>query len=85
MEINEVSQMEDGDFAMETCLTRTLPPALTLEHGLERIKEAVEKLKLNPPPPSSSSSTSSGFFRFQVLYSKFCLRFVVIRRVVFGG
>ncbi|XP_062111267.1 protein PHYLLO, chloroplastic isoform X2 [Humulus lupulus] len=62
MEINEILEMEDGEFEMETCITRTLPPALTLDHGLDRIKEAVENLKLNPPP----TSASSGFFRFQV-------------------
>ncbi|XP_024934015.3 protein PHYLLO, chloroplastic isoform X2 [Ziziphus jujuba] len=60
MEIGKDSGMEDGDFVVETCITRTLPPALTLEKGLESIKDAVQKLKLNPP------STSSGFFRFQV-------------------
>nr|XP_048328904.1 uncharacterized protein LOC125422253 [Ziziphus jujuba var. spinosa] len=37
----------------------TLPPELTLEKGLESIKHAVGKLKLNPP------STSNGFFRSQ--------------------
>ncbi|KAM6548265.1 hypothetical protein CsatB_019941 [Cannabis sativa] len=62
MEINDILEMEDGEFEIETCITRTLPPALTLDQGLDRIKEAVEKLKLNPPP----SSTSSGVFRFQV-------------------
>lgn len=61
LEIGEVPGMEDGDFVVETCITRTLPPALTLEKGLESITEAVEKLKLNPP------GASSGFFRFQVL------------------
>ena len=62
MEISEISEMDDGDFAMETCITRTLPPALTLEQGIERIKKAVENLKLNP----LFSSASTGFFRFQV-------------------
>ncbi|PON76783.1 Enolase N-terminal domain-like [Trema orientale] len=61
MDFSEISEMEDGDFEMETCIIRTLPPAITLEQGIERIKEAMENLKLNPP-----SSTSSGFFRFQV-------------------
>ncbi|PON74619.1 Menaquinone biosynthesis protein MenD [Parasponia andersonii] len=61
MEISEISGMEDGDFEMETCIIRTLPPAITLEQGIERIKEAMENLKLNP-----HSFTSTGFFRFQV-------------------
>ncbi|EXB44935.1 Protein PHYLLO [Morus notabilis] len=60
VEVSEVSEMEDGDLAVETCITRALPPALTLEQGIEKIREAVEDLKLNPP------STSSGFLRFQV-------------------
>lgn len=47
----------------ETCITRTLPPALTLELGLQKIKSAVNELKLNPP------QSSSGMFRFQVLVS----------------
>ena len=60
VEVGEVLQMEDGDLAVETCITRALPPAVTLEQGIERIRETVEDLKLNPP------STSSGFLRFQV-------------------
>nr|POF02706.1 isoform 2 of protein phyllo, chloroplastic [Quercus suber] len=60
VEIGESSEVVDGDLAFETCITRTLPPALTLEHGLQSIKEAVEKLKLDPP------SSASGVLRFQV-------------------
>lgn len=60
LEVGEVSTMADGELVVETCITRTLPPAVTLEKGLRSIKEAVEALKLNPP------CTSSGFFRFQV-------------------
>lgn len=66
VEVSEVSEMEDGDLAVETCITRALPPALTLEQGIEKIREAVEDLKLNPP------STSSGFLRFQVSL-EFCI------------
>ncbi|KAG4158673.1 hypothetical protein ERO13_D02G132532v2 [Gossypium hirsutum] len=50
----------DDDLVVETCITRTLPPALTLEHGLQSIKQAVEELKFNPP------CASSGVLRFQV-------------------
>lgn len=60
VEIGESSEVVDGDLAFETCITRTLPPALTLEHGLQSIKEAVDKLKLDPP------SSASGVLRFQV-------------------
>ncbi|XP_039036473.1 protein PHYLLO, chloroplastic-like [Hibiscus syriacus] len=52
--------VEDGELVVETCITRTLPPSLTLEHGLQSIKEAVEELKSNPP------RASSGVLRFQV-------------------
>lgn len=56
----DANELKDGDLEVETCITRTLPPALTLEHGLQSIREAVEELKLNPP------RSSSGVLRFQV-------------------
>lgn len=52
---------EDDDLTVQACVTRTLPPALTLEIGLERLMEAVDELKTNPP------KSSSGVLRFQVL------------------
>lgn len=48
------------DLMVQVCVTRTLPPALTLELGLESLKEAVNELKTNPP------QSSSGVLRFQV-------------------
>lgn len=60
MDVDEIIDCEEGDLVVETCITRTLPPALTLEHGLESISEAVNKLKTDPP------SSSSGVLRFQV-------------------
>ncbi|XP_062163333.1 protein PHYLLO, chloroplastic isoform X1 [Alnus glutinosa] len=60
VEIGELSGTEDGDLVFETCITRTLPPALTLEQGLQRITEAVEKMKMDPP------AAATGIFRFQV-------------------
>ncbi|KAK7360716.1 hypothetical protein VNO77_02725 [Canavalia gladiata] len=44
----------------EQCVTRTLPPALTLEEGLEKLKEALQMLKVARP------LSSTGFLRFQV-------------------
>ncbi|KAL4281360.1 hypothetical protein GQ457_03G011440 [Hibiscus cannabinus] len=58
--VMDATGVEDDDLVVETCITRTLPPALTLEHGLQSIKEAVEELKFNPP------CASSGVLRFQV-------------------
>ncbi|XP_017971653.1 PREDICTED: protein PHYLLO, chloroplastic isoform X2 [Theobroma cacao] len=58
--IIDANELEDGDLVVETCITHTLPPALTLEHGLQSIKEAVDALKLNPP------CSSSGVLRFQI-------------------
>ncbi|KAI9091952.1 hypothetical protein K1719_027887 [Acacia pycnantha] len=58
--IDDIVNNEDIDLVFENCITRTLSPALTLEEGLERIKEAVQVLRLNPP------CCSSGFLRFQV-------------------
>ncbi|XP_050132794.1 protein PHYLLO, chloroplastic isoform X2 [Malus sylvestris] len=60
IEVGQVSEAEDGDLVIETGVRRTLPPALTLQQGLEKIREAVEELKLNPP------STCTGIHRFQV-------------------
>ncbi|XP_024956733.2 protein PHYLLO, chloroplastic isoform X5 [Citrus sinensis] len=59
MDVDEIMDCEEGDLVVETSITRTLPPALTLEHGLESISEAVNKLKTDPP------SSSSGVLRFQ--------------------
>ncbi|PKI53169.1 hypothetical protein CRG98_026474, partial [Punica granatum] len=59
IEMEQVGDAEDGDVVVETCITRTLPPALTLEQGLESIKKAIEKLKLDPP------GSTSGMLRFQ--------------------
>ncbi|XP_045833302.1 protein PHYLLO, chloroplastic isoform X1 [Trifolium pratense] len=53
--------VEDYQVIFEHCVTRTLPPALTLDDGLQKLKEALEMLKLAPP------SCSSGFLRFQVM------------------
>ncbi|XP_019053464.1 PREDICTED: protein PHYLLO, chloroplastic isoform X2 [Nelumbo nucifera] len=50
----------DCDLPVELCQTRTLPPALTLEHGVIAIKEAIEKLKTNPP------CSRSGVLRIQI-------------------
>lgn len=57
--IDDIVNNEDVDLVFENCVTRTLSPALTLEEGLERIKETVQMLKLDPP------NCSSGFLRFQ--------------------
>ncbi|KAJ4961763.1 hypothetical protein NE237_021673 [Protea cynaroides] len=54
------SGVEDTDLPLEFCDTRTLPPALTLEHGVLEIKQAVQKLKSNPP------CSASGILRLQV-------------------
>ncbi|KAI7980528.1 hypothetical protein LOK49_Contig138G00010 [Camellia lanceoleosa] len=56
----ELLEDEDVELLVETCITRTLPPALTLKHGLQMIKGAVDELKSNPP------RFNSGMYRFQV-------------------
>ncbi|MCD7460991.1 hypothetical protein HAX54_044960 [Datura stramonium] len=60
MKENRILEPEDAALLISKCITRTLSPALTLEQGLEKIKEAVEELKAKPP------CCSSGMFRFQV-------------------
>ncbi|XP_011009175.1 PREDICTED: protein PHYLLO, chloroplastic isoform X3 [Populus euphratica] len=60
--VTDVTELEgeDCELVLETCITRTLPPALTLERGIESIKAAVDDLKSNPP------CSLHGVFRFQV-------------------
>lgn len=55
--------LDDKEAALlvNTCITRNLQPAFSLEQGLDMIKAAVEELKANPP------LCSSGMYRFQVL------------------
>ncbi|MED6108668.1 hypothetical protein PIB30_026234 [Stylosanthes scabra] len=53
-------EVEENAVVFEHCVTQTLPPALTLEEGLRKIKDAVQMLKLSPP------RSSTGFLRFQV-------------------
>lgn len=53
---------EEAELLFTTCITRTLPPALTLEHGLKTINAAVEELKSNSP-----SRSTRGMYRFQVV------------------
>ncbi|XP_060185317.1 protein PHYLLO, chloroplastic isoform X1 [Lycium barbarum] len=60
MRENRILEPDDAALLISTCITRTLSPALTLEQGLEKIKEAVKELKAKPP------CCSSGMFRFQV-------------------
>ena len=55
----------EEDLMVQVCVTRTLPPALTLELGLERLIEAVDQLKANPP------KSSTGVLRFQVRFAFF--------------
>ncbi|XP_042481691.1 protein PHYLLO, chloroplastic-like [Macadamia integrifolia] len=54
------SGVEDTDLPLEFFQTRTLPPALTLEHGVLEIKHVVEKLKSNP------ICSANGILRLQV-------------------
>lgn len=52
---------DDDEVVFEHCVTKTLPPALTLEDGLHKLKDALEILKLAPP------TCETGFLRFQVM------------------
>ncbi|CAN4125211.1 unnamed protein product [Withania somnifera] len=61
MQEKRILEPEDAASLISTCITRTLSQALTLEQGLQKIKEAVKELKDNPP------CCSSGMFRFQVV------------------
>ncbi|KAF2599247.1 hypothetical protein F2Q68_00008609 [Brassica cretica] len=52
----DVNHENEEDLMVQVCVTRTLPPALTLELGLERLIEAVDQLKANPPKFLSDES-----------------------------
>ncbi|OVA12535.1 Thiamine pyrophosphate enzyme [Macleaya cordata] len=60
LETDSFLASNDSELPVELSYTRTLPPALTLEHGLIKIKEEIEKLKLDPP------RSRSGILRIQV-------------------
>ncbi|KAK6114749.1 hypothetical protein DH2020_007018 [Rehmannia glutinosa] len=60
MGIDKALDAKDAALLVNTCITHNLAPVLSLEQGLDRIKEAVEDLKANPP------SCSSGMYRFQL-------------------
>ncbi|KAL5725660.1 hypothetical protein ACHQM5_008779 [Ranunculus cassubicifolius] len=51
---------DDSVMPVEISYTRTLSPALTLEHGFVKIEQEFDKLKLDPP------NSKSGIIRFQV-------------------
>ncbi|XP_052198857.1 protein PHYLLO, chloroplastic isoform X2 [Diospyros lotus] len=55
-----ILEAEDAELLLATCITRALPPALTLEVGLHNIKDAIDEFESNPP------RSSSGMYRFQV-------------------
>ncbi|WOK95438.1 protein PHYLLO, chloroplastic isoform X2 [Canna indica] len=61
IDADKITEMEDLDFPVDFCATRALPPALSLEEGFDKIKKAVEELKVNPP------RLASGVLRFQVV------------------
>lgn len=52
--------VEESDVVFEHCVTWTLPPALTVEDALLKLKDALQTLKTSPP------RSSTGFLRFQV-------------------
>lgn len=60
MEESKVLEAGEVELLMATCISRTLPPALTLEYGLDQIDKAIRHLKSNPP------FATTGMYRFQV-------------------
>ncbi|KAK1268062.1 hypothetical protein QJS04_geneDACA006670 [Acorus gramineus] len=63
--VNSLSASDVPDLPVEICMTRTLDPSLTLADGMEKIKEAIGKLKADPP------QCPSGVFRFQIEVDEF--------------
>ncbi|KAK8925900.1 hypothetical protein KSP39_PZI018177 [Platanthera zijinensis] len=58
--VNEFEETGCSDLPVEICLTKNLDPALTLRHAVDAMKEAINKLKLDPP------CSRSGVLRFQI-------------------
>lgn len=56
---SECGGVED-DLVIEACMTRVLPSALSLQHGLEALRVELEELKREPP------RCDSGLIRFEV-------------------
>ncbi|KAL4185626.1 hypothetical protein AMTRI_Chr10g231600 [Amborella trichopoda] len=54
------SGLGGSDLPVELCETRRLPPALTFRDAVDKLKMAIEELKLRPP------CSRSGVLRFQV-------------------
>lgn len=61
----KVLEVDEAEMLLATCITRVLSPALTLELGLEKIRDAVSELKSKPKP----SSVNGGMYRFQIAVS----------------
>ncbi|PKU61520.1 protein PHYLLO, chloroplastic isoform X1 [Dendrobium catenatum] len=59
--VDEFVETGCSDLPVELCLTRTLDPALTLMQAVNAMKEAVNKLKIDPP------CSRSGVLRFQIV------------------
>ncbi|ONK69405.1 uncharacterized protein A4U43_C05F22510 [Asparagus officinalis] len=60
VDVDDLHGEDEFVLPVELSFTRTLPPALTLKHGVGKLREAVEKLKLDPP------CSNSGVLRYQV-------------------
>lgn len=67
MDESKVLETSEVEELMATCISRTLPPALTLEYGLDEIQKALHHLKSSPP------FATAGMYRFQVHTSPFVI------------
>lgn len=57
-------EIENGDMLLEMCVVRDLEPVIRVEDGLEKIRDELEKMKVNPP------FSKRGILRFQVFNSR---------------
>jgi isochorismate synthase / 2-succinyl-5-enolpyruvyl-6-hydroxy-3-cyclohexene-1-carboxylate synthase / 2-succinyl-6-hydroxy-2,4-cyclohexadiene-1-carboxylate synthase / o-succinylbenzoate synthase len=60
IDVDEVSNIDDRDLPVDVSLTRRLPPALTVNDGLDALQRAADEAKSSPP------GAGSGVIRFEV-------------------
>nr|XP_043623438.1 protein PHYLLO, chloroplastic [Erigeron canadensis] len=65
-EVKKLLEPEKAQLLLAACITRTLTPALTLDSGLDKIKNAVEDLKQKP---KLADNVTAGMYRFQIAVS----------------
>lgn len=62
IDVDKVDETGDRDLPVDVSFTRRLPPALTVDDGLDALRRAADEFKAGPP-----AGASSGVIRFEIL------------------